>query len=571
MSYGRFNTWRSLDNTKEINIGDVATAASVQAITGAINLGFVKTVNTVADLKGLSKTVYKTVTTLGFYNVYDKGGATYALDPLDTSSSERGGTIVAADGGRWKIVNSQSLNVRQIGCVANGTTDDSAKIAAAYAEASPRNITIPEGLSVLIDSALTVPKNCGLIGPHAYVGTPGGNTANNYLTVGGALIVNPSVSITLASGANVRGVLAYRKGMTFPADTPAAFAGTCFVSAGDDNSISNSMILGFNMAYSLFNYQRPRIWDSYVDCQNGFDIGSCYDIPYFRNVHCWPFVTIASTNKPTDGSWAHRGTGFYFHDVVDWGKCDSCFTYGYARGFDINNANSMTLLSCGTDHTGLMNSSIGIFVRGTSQDTAIVACETAAQGSGVTINTSDNLHTQVIGHRAWACVNHGSTVVSGDASFVGGTFRNSPNGISVASATSNVLVEGVRLENNSVYHINPTVTTSNLALGRNQYVGSTVLTNSGIISPRLASASNVVAPANGEVVRITGSTAMNTMTGGYEGKRVLFVFDQAVTVAHSTSGNGFALNGAANFVAASGSTLGVVFDGTRWIEVSRKT
>lgn len=68
----------------------------------------------------------------GYYAAYDGGGGPYRYDPTDTTTADNGGTvIVAADGGRWKLIHDKIITVKQFGAKGDGSTDDTAAITAA--------------------------------------------------------------------------------------------------------------------------------------------------------------------------------------------------------------------------------------------------------------------------------------------------------------------------------------------------------------------------------------------------------------------------------------------------------
>ncbi|GAC1664577.1 MAG: hypothetical protein PVS3B2_00450 [Candidatus Dormibacteraceae bacterium] len=97
--------------------------------------GVGRVVNSVAAVRALIKTGAGRAFALGYYATNDGGGGQYFYDPSDTTSSDNGGTIlVAADGGRWKLVLTGPVSVKQFGAKGdyNGTTgtDDTAAIQA---------------------------------------------------------------------------------------------------------------------------------------------------------------------------------------------------------------------------------------------------------------------------------------------------------------------------------------------------------------------------------------------------------------------------------------------------------
>jgi hypothetical protein len=88
-------------------------------------------VNTVEDIKALSKTKHRFVRTVGYANIFDRGGATYFLNPDDTNTTgDDWRTIVANDGGRWFLIPDRVLNVRVAGVRGDGSADDTVKLKA---------------------------------------------------------------------------------------------------------------------------------------------------------------------------------------------------------------------------------------------------------------------------------------------------------------------------------------------------------------------------------------------------------------------------------------------------------
>lgn len=100
------------------NDSDVSAGAALIGRGGQV-------ANSIAELRTLLKTVpSKAAFVTGYYAAGDGGGGAYYLDELDTTSADNGGTIiVAADGGRWKLVKTTSIDVRQFGAKADDSTD----------------------------------------------------------------------------------------------------------------------------------------------------------------------------------------------------------------------------------------------------------------------------------------------------------------------------------------------------------------------------------------------------------------------------------------------------------------
>jgi hypothetical protein len=93
----------------------------------------------------------------GYYSIGDNGGGNYYLDAADVTSTDNGGTIiVAADGGRWKLIYKDSVTVKQFGCKGDGASDDTAALAnvRAWLAAVPvkPKLSFPEGRYVYTTS-----------------------------------------------------------------------------------------------------------------------------------------------------------------------------------------------------------------------------------------------------------------------------------------------------------------------------------------------------------------------------------------------------------------------------------
>lgn len=89
-------------------------------------------VATIAVLRTVVKSAGLVVQTSGYYAAGDGGAGVYWYNSADTTSSDNGGTIIVAnDGGRWYLIYSGQINVKQFGAYGDGTHDDTAACTAA--------------------------------------------------------------------------------------------------------------------------------------------------------------------------------------------------------------------------------------------------------------------------------------------------------------------------------------------------------------------------------------------------------------------------------------------------------
>lgn len=473
----------------------------------------------------------------------------------------------------------ETVSVRDFGAVGDGATDDTAAIQAAIDSlgAAGGTVTIPNGARCLVDGAnLLVRRNVSLVGPHQFMGSPGNNTFAPYGSIGGALILNSARTITMQGGSALKGLLIHRKGMTFPASDASAFAGTAITADGDDITVDGVMALGFAVAYTSANCQRPTLVNFRFDCIDGVLINNCADIARLIDCHGWPFATIASGNI---SGYKRAGTAFKFTGLNDWSKATNCFSYGYFRGFHVVDGENVSFIGCGADNTppytpDAHSGAIGFLATGAANDTRFINCQGAAHLHTYYVETLAGKRTRIDQSDSWGVQTGGNSVlvVSGDASVVGGAQRQGKHGVAVNSAASRVFVDGVRFDDLTGQPVLGLTPTSNLTIGQNNDYGN--LTGSAgngadVSLPAVASASALALPMTGGVFRVTGTTGISTAANGASGRRVTLLFEGALTVTHGTGANAIRLSGATNFSVTAGGSLTLVHDGTRWNEVGR--
>lgn len=109
MSTLRANTLQTLDSLQTVSVADLVALSE----TGDDVAPFV---SSIAALKLLDKTTKTHAVATGYYVAGDGGGGTFRLDAADSTSVDNGCTvIVGADGGRWKLLYTNCLSVKQAG------------------------------------------------------------------------------------------------------------------------------------------------------------------------------------------------------------------------------------------------------------------------------------------------------------------------------------------------------------------------------------------------------------------------------------------------------------------------
>jgi len=467
----------------------------------------------------------------------------------------------------------ENVSVKDFGAVGNGVTDDTAAIQKAADSLAPYGgtVLIPNGMKCLIDNNLTVPSNITIKGPHTFVGSPQDNALAPYNDMGGALIINSTKTITLKGGAGISGLLIYRKGMVFPAPDASAFAGTAITADDDDVTVERSMILGFSKAFYSFGNQRPRMEYVYMDCINGIEIGSCYDIAYVSNCHAWPFASIAQVGATIIRS----GVAFYFYDVGDWSKLTNCFSWGYSRGIRIVNCSSVTVLNCGfdnwTDGTPLNTNSIGIELQGNCYDTRLIGCQTAAQDvAGIFINLASDNFVTIDGHNCWGNSDHGILLYSGNVSVINSGYRDITHVLSVTNSDSRVQIMGNWFWNISQV-VNASVLNVSTWIGQNNFGNfGGIATSENVKCGSVASSAAILLPNSGNVFYVNGTTNFGTLQHGWHGRTVTLIFTGELIVLHGTvDRKSMVLKGGANFSTVANNTLTLTHNGIHWYETAR--
>lgn len=266
-----------------------------------------------------------------------------------------------------------------------------------------------------------------------------------YSSKASTLILNPTKTIYLESGAKHSCGLVIPKGMTlrFPTEAAAtaglaAFAGTAFTARGAGAALHDSTVWGFDLGFSSNNLERASVKDNKFDCNNGVRISACYDIADVCGNHFWPWLT---THRGfADTLLARPGTCIQFSNVGDWNRAISNFGYGYNRGLVVDSSDNIESINCGFDHISSLNNttSYAFEVKGTSKNTTLIAPQSAAQFGGLLVNTTatSGAEVTVTSGQFWANDGAHITVLSGYVKCMNSSFRAGPVGVNINAASA---------------------------------------------------------------------------------------------------------------------------------------
>lgn len=537
----------------------------------------IQSVPNIAALRALTSNATP-VWVQGYYAPGDGGEGMFNSG---TTGTDNGGTTIVTSLGTtyYRETEGDPYSVKWFGAAGITASVDTLAFQAALNTlgAAGGTVVMPAGISYLINS-ITIPPGVTLKGPFSEIGAPG---ASNFSPPYGALSslrMTAGNTITLSGGGCIDGVFLAPSGMTFPQTTAANFAGTAITAAGDDVTLKNSMIFGFALAFTATNWGRVRIRNCNMDNLSCIYINNSEDVCHLDAIHCWPFATIQQGGLAVN--LQRSGTAYEMVNCVDDTKIIGCFSYGYDVGFDISGCDDVQLIGCTADNTQT-GFGIGFEIVGSSTETVLIACQASAQIIGFYLTesvVSNTAPTFLDGCTAWGNTTHGmliDTAALGDVTIRGGMVSQSPNGITIGSATPRVDIDGVRFEGITAANpINLTVPSTNVRVGPLCNFGSAVAgaaaASSNMQMPQVAAATVVALPPNNNTFIVTGTTSIGTLEGGWSTRQVTLVFASAITVLTSTgSTNAMRLANGANYATSGLGTLTLLHDGTQWFEIGR--
>ena len=461
-----------------------------------------------------------------------------------------------------------TVYAEDFGAIGDGVTNDTAAVQAALNSFGAGGGEVVFRNRYLLDSQLTIPENCRLLGTFSPFGILPWQSKTADHSLASTLIVNPAYSIVLSAGSQLENLSVIRKGTAKAEPTTASFAGTAIFGHGvelnemDGIVLRNLQILGFELAIDLDF--APRSVIDYVsgDNKNGIRYGTIYDVIRISNIHMWPFHTIGAGQV---GAAHNRGgIALYLGARNDIAEITNVFSYGYFRGINLGESiGTATFVNCHADNTRLHPNSIGVLLEGGSDHTTFVGCSSYSNDHGFWCSplASDNIH--FTNCRAVANAGYGWRVERGTVRLTACEVNASAYGVSVNAAGSIATVDGCSFS---------AVTTNNLlaSTGGKIYEHNnkfdTAAPNRGWLVDTIASADPLVLPMNGNVFTVTGTTGFGNLYNDWSGREVTLIFQSNLTVFDGASMH---LNG--NFSATADDVLKLVHNGSYWCEVSRSS
>ena len=204
------------------------------------------------------------------------------------------------------------LYAEQFGTAHNGTSDDTAALQAALNQCAAQgggSVRLGPYTYLINSATLSTPAFCGLEGNSYLAG--GALVGNNYLTLPYTLLVNPAYTVQMHRNSHISGLNIVAANWT-PATTAQAmasvvqaFAGTGLTlgpegasnaNNGNDITVRDLFILGFNQCISQNWADRARGFNIFGDCANGLAINQSNDVSRWTNIHFWNYSSQNQAN-----------------------------------------------------------------------------------------------------------------------------------------------------------------------------------------------------------------------------------------------------------------------------------
>ena len=395
-----------------------------------------------------------------------------------------------------------------------------------------------------------------------------------------------TASIIFGHNSGLTNVFVKRRGMTFPAADPSAYAGTALIFAGDGPVIRNVLVVGFQrilgISAAVASCSRYIIDGLYGDGNPAAGTGSIdidkgsFDTSIIRDVHLWPFGTMPNA---TQAALTRTGSGLRLRSNQDDTHLDNILVYGYAKNFDFAGTSAINAGKLWSDNNpthALALHQTGVFIGANVTAVAIDQLQVWGAETGLRIET---LNTECIQIASAIFASIGGIAIdsTGGELLIGNVFFSgvASNAFRIANNGSHVRARGYALGVAGALVSAPAGASPNfldIKIGVNPANGTAdgqpMFVTNTITPQAVASAASVNLPNNGNDFTLTGSATVATLVGGYGQRRIRLTF--AANAVLSQAGN-IVLATAASYQGAVGSYIWLVFDAatSKWVEEAR--
>ncbi|KTR08560.1 hypothetical protein NS365_01090 [Aureimonas ureilytica] len=403
-------------------------------------------------------------------------------------------------------------------------------------------------------------------------------TAEVFNSLASTLLVNPNAQVKPTDGATIENVHIFPYGVSLPTNrADRDFVGTAItINKGQslntiDVTLRNLLICGFAQAVDA--YWAPRLICENVnfDCQKGIRVDTAGDPVRFFNCHGWPFASLGI--GPASGQDAGQrdrrvGAAFHFLNNADAGKFINCFSFAYATGFRVENANGLTFINCGADNYNLFPplTSVGWAITGNCGTTVLNGCQAVAHAYAIDMQAASTGNIlSVTGGLYAVCAEELFHVVRGSVVLTGAALGASKYAIGVFN-DSHVSVDTCVVQGVTTAFLNNVNNSTSISIGDGLdfQIGDVPIFAGASPIPSVPSGSTVKLPP-GRLVEVTGTTNIFGFTGGWPGRRVALRFRGNLTLSAASN-----LMLAGNFGVTNNDILELMFiDATTAIEISR--
>lgn len=547
-----------------------------------------RVVDSIASLRTLSSTTYTRAFVTGYYVPHDGGGGAYQVDPSDTTSADNGGTIIlASDGARWKLSVIGLVSVDQFGAqgvATNATPTVDATSAWQNAVNACGAVSVPDK-AYLIAGSITMPIGGKFTGVSDH-GTliPG---TDQVAFGSGSFIYLTSTSVSpfiYYSGNQFIGLTFYYPNQLRSASTPTVYPPTFLW-----NSVGSSTVLTNNIwrkcqsvnAYAFINVLVGHLDFEFLDLEGcvvsaGIEIDGGGGTDTLNNIRFSYYYFCQSTDAIAAWIAAHGiGIAVGRSDAI---QAKQIFVGSMNAGirFFQGSINTTTGPYGEIDGLSFDGNNYGIYSEATHPiGMNIVGLISASVISDIMLPVvgSQTSSLQVTGFKFWGTKPYIASVQQSSCALrlSHGEFASYTSaGMNVSNISCDIEMSGVKCFSSSAppiaigAELNSLVLIGNLFnAAPSLYATAATLTQiqgnagwQGTVDT-VASSSTIAILNLSDLIEVTGTTTVTTITGGWTGRKVFFFCPGGLTF-------GIGGNIAGNVAVPANDGIEYTFDGTFW-------